>query len=77
MQVKSWMNWLPGVVLCVPLVLVGALCTQLAAPRKSEVELAGYATSLKGRTASQRFNARKAAEALNGKWKFPEATASK
>jgi vancomycin resistance protein YoaR len=36
-----------------------------AAPR--EVELAGYATSLEGRTDSQRFNARKAAEALNGK----------
>jgi len=47
--------------------LMGLLFTNLAQPPQREVELAGYATSLEGRTDSQRFNARKAAEALDGR----------
>jgi vancomycin resistance protein VanW len=47
--------------------VVAALFCQLGSPAPREVELAGYATSLEGRTDSQRINARKAAEALNGK----------
>jgi vancomycin resistance protein VanW len=52
----------------VSLILVGgALFTRLAASPPPEVDLAGYATNLLGRTDSQRHNARLAAEALNGK----------
>jgi len=47
--------------------LVACMFGSLAGPAAREVELAGYATSLDGRTDSQRFNAKKAAEALNGK----------
>ena len=47
--------------------LLGLLFIDLGGPPTKEMELAGYATSLEGRTASQRFNARKAAEALDGK----------
>jgi vancomycin resistance protein YoaR len=53
-----------------------ALVMLIAAPAPTEVELAGYATSLKGRTASQRHNARHAAEALNGKVLAPGAVFS-
>ena len=42
------------------------LATLTGSPAK-EVLLAGYTTSLEGRTDSQRINARKAADALNGK----------
>ncbi len=45
----------------------GSLFARLAAAPPPEVELAGYATNLEGRTASQRHNARLAANALNGK----------
>ena len=45
-----------------------------AAPQ--ETELAGFATSLRGRTAAQRRNAQKAAQALNGKIIAPGATFS-
>ena len=45
-------------------------------PAPHEVEMAGYATSLKGRTNSQRHNARKAADALNGKIIAPGAVFS-
>ena len=41
-----------------------------------EVEMAGYATSLKGRTVSQQHNAGKAADALNGKIIAPGAVFS-
>lgn len=47
-----------------------------ATPAPQEVEMAGYATSLKGRTISQRHNARKAADALNGKTIAPGAVFS-
>ncbi|MCS6777857.1 MAG: VanW family protein [Chloroherpetonaceae bacterium] len=44
----------------------GCLCLILALPVKREVVLAGYATSLRGRTGAQRFNAEKAARTVNG-----------
>src|SRR5258708_4116868 len=47
--------------------LAALMLATLAGPPAREVELAGYATSLEGRTDSQRINARMAAEALNGK----------
>ena len=56
--------------------LGGALVAllMLLTPSKSlEVEISGYATSLKGRTASQRINAQKAAAALDGKMILPGA----
>jgi vancomycin resistance protein VanW len=47
--------------------LAGAsLFVKLAAAPAPEVEIGGYATSLYGRTSSQRHNARLAAEELNG-----------
>lgn len=46
--------------------VVGCLALILALPERQEVTLAGYATSLRGRTGAQRFNAEKAARALNG-----------
>ena len=45
-------------------------------PKPAEVEIAGYATSLRGRTAGQRHNACKAAEAFNGKIIAPGAVFS-
>ena len=47
-----------------------------AAPVPQETELAGFATSLRGRTAGQRHNAQKAAEALDGKIIAPGETFS-
>ena len=44
-----------------------ALFALLTPSKSTEIEISGYATSLKGRTASQRINARKAAAALDGK----------
>ena len=59
---------LAGIVTVATLVAIGSvLFTRLAAAPPPEVELAGYATNLDGRTASQRHNARLAAGALNGK----------
>jgi vancomycin resistance protein YoaR len=53
---------------------VGAcMCLELGAPGPSSVPLSGYATSLTGRTHSQRFNAVRAASALNGKVILPGA----
>ena len=49
-------------VLCIGAALVG----RLAAAPPAEVRVAGYATSLAGRTPGQRHNARLAAEALDG-----------
>ena len=46
------------------------------APAPHEVEMAGYATSLRGRTGSQRHNAVKAADALDGKIIAPGAVFS-
>ncbi|HLV80891.1 MAG TPA: VanW family protein [Chthonomonadaceae bacterium] len=48
------------------LCLAGGFFYQLAAPAATQVEIAGFATTLRGRTASQRYNARRAAEALDG-----------
>src|SRR4051812_10732884 len=44
----------------------------LGAPNP-QVELAGYATSLQGRTSGQKHNARLSAEAINGKTVAPGA----
>lgn len=46
--------------------LGGFLITQLVAAPPPRIEIAGFATSLKGRTVSQRHNARLAARALDG-----------
>ncbi len=52
----------------VALLGLGALMlAALSGPPAAEVELSGYSTSLEGRTDSQRINARKAADALDGK----------
>jgi vancomycin resistance protein VanW len=51
-----------GAVACVG----GGVFVRLAAAPSPEVEIGGYATSLYGRTSSQRHNARLAAEELNG-----------
>jgi vancomycin resistance protein YoaR len=57
-----------GAAAAILLVLVGgALFTRLAAAPPPEVEMAGYAPNLLGRTESQRHNARLAAEAINGR----------
>ena len=53
--------------------LVSALFIHIGASPAREVELAGYATSLRGRTGSQRINARKAAKALDGRIIAPGA----
>jgi vancomycin resistance protein YoaR len=55
-----------GAVLAVILLLGAAGITRIAATPPQEVELAGYATSLTGRSGGQRHNARLAARALNG-----------
>jgi vancomycin resistance protein YoaR len=49
------------------LALAGLMLAGLSAPPSHDVELAGYSTSLEGRTESQSLNARKAVKALNGK----------
>jgi vancomycin resistance protein YoaR len=54
----------------------GVLFTQLAFAPTPQVEIAGYATSLQGRTASQKHNAQLAAIALDGKIVAPGATFS-
>jgi vancomycin resistance protein VanW len=58
------------------MVVGGLLFGRLAAAPPSEAEIAGYATSLKGRTVSQRHNARKAADALDGQVIAPGAVFS-
>ena len=57
-------------------VLGAVLLGMLNEPAPREVELAGFATSLEGRTDSQRINARKAADALDGKVVGPGAVFS-
>jgi len=54
----------------------GLLRGLVASPAPQEVEMAGYATSLNGRTAGQRHNARLAAASLNGKVIPPGGTFS-
>ena len=56
--------------------LAALMVAALSEPAPREVELAAYSTSLEGRTAAQRINARKAAEALNGKVIAPGVTFS-
>jgi len=56
--------------------IASGLLLRVAAAPPPEVEIAGYATSLQGRTVSQRHNARKAAEALNNRVIAPGATFS-
>jgi vancomycin resistance protein VanW len=51
----------------------GMLWGLAESPSPHEVEMAGYATSLRGRTGSQRHNAVKAADALDGKIIAPGA----
>lgn len=68
--------WVELVVLSVLAGMGGMLFFRLSAPPRREVELAGYATNLKGRTTSQRHNARLAAEALDGKTIAPGAVFS-
>lgn len=57
-------------------VLSGSVFGRLAAAPPPEVEMAGYATTLVGRSRSQRHNARLSAEQLNGKIVPPGATFS-
>lgn len=54
----------------------GVLFARLIAAPLPQVELAGYATSLQGRTISQRHNARLAAQALDGQVIAPGAVFS-
>lgn len=59
------------------LIVGGGMVHGLAeAPVPSEIEIAGYATSLRGRTAGQRHNASKAADAFDGKIIAPGAVFS-
>ena len=60
------------VFLCLSLVAAFGFFRLLGAPNP-QVEIAGYATSLQGRTRGQRHNARLAAEAINGKAVAPGA----
>lgn len=64
--------------LFVLLVIAGgvALWPLARATETTEVEIAGFATGLRERTASQRYNARKAAEALDGRVIVPGETFS-
>ena len=54
----------------------GLLWGMADAPDAHEVEMAGYATSLAGRTISQRHNARHAAQSLDGRVIAPNAVFS-
>ncbi len=66
-------SFLPlGVFACLSLVGAFGFFRLLGAPNP-QVEIAGYATSLQGRTRGQRHNARLAAEAINGKVVAPGA----
>lgn len=66
----------PSLALLLILIPGALLFTSLVVLPPPEVEIAGYATSLKGRTRNQRHNARLAAEALQGKVVAPGATFS-
>jgi vancomycin resistance protein VanW len=60
-------NYAVGLAVVGMVAMAGSLFGRLAAAPPSEVEIGGYATSLVGRTSSQRHNARLSAEDLNGK----------
>jgi vancomycin resistance protein VanW len=59
--------WLEAGAVAALLAVGGGMFFRLSSAPPAEVEMAGYATSLKGRTASQRHNAERAAEFLDGK----------
>ena len=59
--------WLEAGAVVALLAVGGGMFFRLSSAPPPEVEVAGYATSLKGRTAGQRHNAQRAAEFLNGK----------
>jgi vancomycin resistance protein VanW len=70
-------SWAMAMLFAAMIGIVGYLAVGMAAaPSPQYVELAGYATSLRGRTASQRSNARRAALSLDGKTIAPGATFS-
>ena len=63
----TWVaHWPEAIAIGVLVAVAGFVLLHLNAAPMTEVELSGYATSLRGRTASQRHNARKAAASLNG-----------
>lgn len=68
-------NW-NALFLILLLAAAGSLVLRLTGPEERDVELAGYATSLKGRTPSQRHNAEMAMQALDGVTIAPGATFS-
>ncbi len=68
------MTRVAGAILALVLALGAVLVVRLSAMGPQEVELAGYATTLVGRTPGQRHNARLAARALEGTVIAPGAT---
>ncbi len=74
---KARMGYVVGGVTAIAFVSVGStMINNIASHPKSQVEIGGYATTLVGRTESQRHNARLAAEELNGKLIPPGGTFS-
>ncbi len=69
-------RWLEMGAVAALLAVGGGMFFRLSTAPPAEVEVSGYATSLKGRTASQRHNAQRAAELLDGKVIPPGATFS-
>ncbi len=67
---------LPVFALAVMLAAGGVWVSRLAAAQPGEIEIAGYATSLHGRSAGQRHNARLAAQSINGRVIAPGAVFS-
>jgi vancomycin resistance protein YoaR len=63
---SSRIPWLEGAILAVVVIAAAAFSFRLEAAPPPEVEIAGFATSLQERTASQQHNARKAAAAIDG-----------
>jgi len=75
----KWRRFVKLEMLAVPLLLIpvgGLFYGFRATAAPQETELAGFATSLRGRTAAQRDNAARAARAINGKLIAPGATFS-
>lgn len=69
-------GWGEGAILLALLALGAALFAHLLNAPPPQVEIAGYATSLKGRTAGQRHNAQLSARALDGRVISPGAVFS-
>lgn len=65
--------WLEAGAIAALLAVGGGMFFRLSSAPPAEVEMAGYATSLKGRTAGQRHNAARAAQFLDGKVIPPHA----